>query len=277
MTTSIPNPRWYRLTPDRLVLLLLVAEALLWLSERLGWPSWHKGYAVLTAVAGVGAAMLLMCLWFASSLLFRWRFQFSIRSLLVLVLVVAIPCSWMSVEMKGARKQREAVEAIRKSGGYVVYDYHVQKPGNSPPGPAWLRGLLGTDFFATALGVGSLFSPATDAGLKHLKGLTQLRWLFLQETQATDADLEHVMGLTQLEALRLCGTQVTDAGLKHLEGLMQLQELDLQGTQVTDAGLEHLKGLTRLQDLDIQHTRVTDEGVKKLQQALPKCNIRRVP
>ena len=46
--------RWYRLTPDRLVLLLLVVEALLWLSDRLGWPAWHKGYAVLTAVAVVG-------------------------------------------------------------------------------------------------------------------------------------------------------------------------------------------------------------------------------
>ncbi len=91
MTT--PKPRWFHLTPDRLILGLLVIEGLLWLSERLGWPAWHKGYAVLTAVASVGIAFVLMLIWFALALVFRWRFQFSIRSLLVLVVVVAIPCS----------------------------------------------------------------------------------------------------------------------------------------------------------------------------------------
>ena len=47
----------------------------------------------------------------------------------------------------------------------------------------------------------------------------------------------------------------------------------MDSTQVTDAGLEHLKGLTNLQLLWIAKTQVTDEGVKKLQQALPNCEI----
>ena len=51
MTDDLPKPRWYRLTPDRLLIGLLIVECLLWLSERFGWPTWHKGYAVLTAVA----------------------------------------------------------------------------------------------------------------------------------------------------------------------------------------------------------------------------------
>jgi len=41
-----------------------------------GWLPWHKGYAVLTAVAGVGVLLLAMLLWWVSALLFRWRFQF---------------------------------------------------------------------------------------------------------------------------------------------------------------------------------------------------------
>jgi hypothetical protein len=44
---------------------------------------------------------------------------------------------------------------------------------------------------------------------------------------------------------------------------------------MTDKGLEHLKGLTQLQMLFLRETKVTDQGVKKLQQALPKCNIQR--
>ena len=125
MTTPTPHPRWYCLTPDRLILVLLVVEGLLWLSERLGWPVWHKGYAVLTAVAAVGVALVLMLLWFAVALVFRWRFQFSIRSLLVLAVVVAIPCSWMAVEAGGGEKAEgggggdqevEGVGPVRLSG-----------------------------------------------------------------------------------------------------------------------------------------------------------------
>ncbi len=75
----------------------------------------------------------------------------------------------------------------------------------------------------------------------------------------------------------LGGTQVTDAGLEHLKGLTSLQTLDLGDTFVSDAGLEHLKGLTSLQNLSLWDTKVTDEGVKKLQQALPNCEIRTGP
>ena len=69
-------------------------------------------------------------LWFLAALLFRLRFQFSIRSLLLLTVVVAIPCSWLAVEREQARKQREAVEAIEKLGGWVAYDYHSRCLGD---------------------------------------------------------------------------------------------------------------------------------------------------
>ncbi len=97
--------RWYRLTPDHVVLLLLVAECLLWLSSRIDLPWWGEGYAVLTAVAIMGLAMLAMVLWFILALIFRWRFQFSIRSLLVLVVVVAVSCSWLVVVLREVREQ----------------------------------------------------------------------------------------------------------------------------------------------------------------------------
>ncbi len=69
------------------------------------------------------------------------------------------------------------------------------------------------------------------------------------------------------------GTNVTGAGLKHIKGLTKLQRLELGDTDVTDTGLEHLTGLTNLQKLTLFGTKVTDEGVKKLQQALPNCEI----
>ena len=134
--------RWYRLTPDRLVWLVLVIEGLLWLAERFG--CFPKGYAVLLAVASVAAAMLVMLLWFAASLVFRWRFQFSVGSLMVLAVVVATLCGWFGVEKKEATEQKEAVAGIEKLKGFVSYDYM----GDSGEwrGRARLRGLLGDDF-----------------------------------------------------------------------------------------------------------------------------------
>ena len=258
MTDPDPKPRWYRLTPDRLVIGLLVVECLLWLSERFQWPIWHKGYPVMIAVAMVGLAFLIMLFWFIASLLFRWRFQFSIRSLLVMVVVAAIPCSWLAVEMKKAREQKEAVAAIEKFGAPIQYDF----PWGSEP--EWLRKLLGDDFFGV-VGACIYSTQITDAGLAHLAGLTQLQFLYLDDTQITDAGLANLAGLTRLQHFRLSNTRITDGGLAHIAGLTQLQMLGLDNTKVTDAGLANLAGLTRLQSLSLYDTRITDAGLHTLQ------------
>ena len=51
----------------------------------------------------------------------------------------------------------------------------------------------------------------------------------------TDAGLAHLKGLTNLE-LDLSGTQVTDAGLSHLKGLTNLSDLDLADTKSPTPG-----------------------------------------
>jgi hypothetical protein len=209
----------------------------------------------------------------------RW-FQYSLRSLLLLVLLVSLGMSWVAVRMKRTRQQDEAVEEITKFGGWALYDYQNGqfgdvRPTAEPPGPAWLRNLLGENFFATVVEVHFASPLLTDRGLEHLKGLSQLRWLDLPGTQVTDSGLEHLKGLKQLQILSLNDTKVTDAGLQHLKGLPQLEWLDLDGTQVTDAGLEHLKGLTHLWRLTLHRTNVTDQGENRLQRALPECEILR--
>ena len=62
-----------------------------------------------------------------------------------------------------------------------------------------------------------LKSQFPDAGLVHLRGLTQLRRLSLHSTRVSDAGLEHLRGLTQLRRLNLAGTEVTDAGVNELK------------------------------------------------------------
>jgi hypothetical protein len=272
---SVPrHPRWYRLTPDRFLLALLAVEGLLWLSERFQWFAFnsHKGWTVLIAVAAIGVALLLLLLWFLVSLLFRLPFQFGIRSLLVLTIVVALPCSWLAIGLRQASNQQAAREAFAARGGSAPYDYELDASRNwhriqpaQSPAPAWLHKVVGDDFFADVAVVNLADTSVTDAGLEHLKGLRQLRMLILGSTQVTDAGLEHLDGLNRLQVLYLMNTQVTDAGLKHLNGLSQLQEFVLSNTRVTDAGLEHLEGLSQLRQLVLGCPRVTDAGLEHLE------------
>jgi hypothetical protein len=103
--------RWFRLTPDRLVVALVALEGFLLLSQWFQWFAFnrHAIWSILIAAAAIVGVMLLMFIWFLLSLIFKWRFQFSMLSLLLLVVVVAIPCSWLAMAKQQARKQRDAV------------------------------------------------------------------------------------------------------------------------------------------------------------------------
>jgi hypothetical protein len=255
MTDAASKRRWFRLTPGAIVIGLLAVEGLLFLSERFHWFPFnaHKGWTVLIAVAAVGAGALLMLVWWAVAIVFRWRFQFSIRSLLVLTVVVAVACSWLTWEMKEARRQREAIAKLRAG---VLYDYQCDpsypyQPFSSatPPEPGWLRGAFGEDFFSDAVALNLGFS------------------------QVTDTDLEHLKELNEVQALYLNSTYISDAGLENLKWLPDLQSLGLANTRITDAGLQHVRRLAKLRGVNITLTDATNEGAEKLKQTLPNCKV----
>ncbi len=83
----------------------------------------------------------------------RRRFQYRLRSLLILMTVI---CIWLGIIVKRARDQQEAVEFIKENGATVTYDYQFDGTGNGnpnamPPGPAWLRRIIGDDFFVNVI------------------------------------------------------------------------------------------------------------------------------
>ncbi len=146
----------------------------------------------------------------------RRFFRYSLRTLMI---VVTVFCILLGTVVKRARDQRLAVEAILEMGGWVFYEYQVNDHTNRtimkngrqytlerlgklpPPGPAWLRWIIGDEYFTTVNLVG------------------------------------------------------------------------MRGSQFNDASLEAVKPLTDLKRLALYNTKITDEGLKKLQEALPNCNI----
>ena len=219
----------------------------------------------------------------------RW-YQFSLRTLLVFVLVAGVGFGWIGARLQRARNNRQARAMIRSLGGEPASPV-CPCPSKSP---SWLNGVLRDPGAVRCVDGHSKFGDAgleyvkelpnlqlldinggrvTDAGLKHLEGLTSLQTLSLAHAQITDAGLVQLKGLNNLESLNLSGTQVTDAGLEHLRGLVTLETLWLSRTKVSDAGLVNLRRLTKLKHLGLSNTQVTDEGVAKLQEALPDCKI----
>jgi hypothetical protein len=65
----------------------------------------------------------------------RWC-QYSLRTLLVLVTLFAIACSWYAVEMQRAAKRRAAIAEIIRLGGDVRY-YDASDPNTLGEPPRW--------------------------------------------------------------------------------------------------------------------------------------------
>lgn len=227
----------------------------------------------------------------------RW-FQFSLRSVLALMLLAGLGMSWLVAVKKKSERRMAAADAIIKAGGWVNYDYQVPANGGrsaKPPGPAWLRTILGDDFFANATDayitsaasleqLGELSSlrilhvadvPTGDNSLQQLSELNRLEELDVRGRLIDDNGLAYLRKLQHLRYLHLARTSITDTGLAKLSGLNQLELLDLSYTSVTDRGLQNLFGLRQLRSLYLFHTEITDEGEAKLWEALPKCNVLR--
>jgi hypothetical protein len=218
----------------------------------------------------------------------RW-FQYRLRTLLAIVSLWAVACSWIAVQRRQARIERQAALEIEQLGGEVFWR-------RAAP---WLQqSIPGVSMFERVVEVDMRRVQATDAALEHVKALSALDslsfdgsgvadndlrklseltsfrgHLSLIDTKLTDAGLKHLRELTRLYALYLSGTQVTDAGLEDLKGLSRLELLDLVNTKITDAATAKLRCLRRLRRLDLRRTQVTDTGADELREALPACEV----
>ena len=111
----------------------------------------------------------------------------------------------------------------------------------------------------------------TDAGLAHIRGLSNLEILDLRQTDVTDAGLTQVAPLLGLKAISL-SRGVGDAGLATLTGLPGLTVLNLTETTVSDAGLGGLSGHAGLKTLMLP-SRIGGPAIARLKAELPGLSV----
>jgi Leucine-rich repeat (LRR) protein len=174
----------------------------------------------------------------------RRSLNWSLRSLLLLMLLLSLPLGWQANRVRNQRAARAEVERL---GGYVL-----PGPNGDPfePEPLWLREHFGNDLFDDIVTV-SLYGTA-----------------------ATDADVASIVSkLPKLQELNLSRTQISDQSLAAVAKLTKLVELELSECNITDAGLPQLAPLTKLAKLGLWHTHVTPAAVSRLQQLLKSTKI----
>ena len=165
-------------------------------------------------------------------MLWRRFLRFSVRGLIVLVIVVGVWLGWI---VRSARIQREAVAVINDAGGGVRCDWQSKKGKyvrrKQPWAPRWLVDLIGVDYFGHVTAV-ELFQPISDRVLVQVGRLPGMQLLDLNGTSTSDAGLAHLKAQLHSRLRRQAGPP---------KGPDQARRAHLSGTQVTDAGVNELK------------------------------------
>jgi hypothetical protein len=198
----------------------------------------------------------------------RWL-QFSLRTLLIVMLVVGAICGWIGNRLQRARHQEQVVEQLTKLGASVCYDFEWEEFGEdplaftlldfesprTPPGPKWLRSLVGDDCFRRVVGVHFDYGGQSDEVAQLAGTLDDLVCLTFGLGDAgyhlTDAGLAKLGNLRKLEQLEVDNcAKITNDGLRVLRQLTNLERLVLLNTdQIDQSGLRHIAGLTKLHSL----------------------------
>jgi len=150
----------------------------------------------------------------------RW-YQFSLRTLLIVVTLSAVPLGWVGWKLEQGRRQRAVVAWVQKWGGSVGFEEVEDKRWWNEWGDKWFG--------------------------------ESVRWVSLHNTQVSDPS--PLAELKSLELLYLADTQVSD--LSPLAELKNLTELYLNNTNVSNDQVEKLR--QALPNCEIVHPSLDEE------------------
>lgn len=199
----------------------------------------------------------------------RRRFAISLRASMLLVLVVGGLIGWKA---RRASLQRRAVAAIQRLGGSTQYDWEAAHDWRSDPdpasvpGPAWLRRIIGDEYFQEVAVVS--LAPFRDQPDQPIE-----QSAYRKLKREFDADqLACLDGLEGIEHIELWSTGLGPEGAARLGRLARLKNLALSGAPLGAEALAHLGKLTDLETLFIS-VEVGDARSLAFLDRLPKLTM----
>ena len=172
----------------------------------------------------------------------RW-YQFSLRTLLILMTLCAIPLSWLGWKLEQGRRERAVIAWVERSGGVVYWNWKDESDWRYLP-PASRFQEYPTRWF----------------------GPNVLAVYFY------DTEVPNLSPLTRSRSVKCLGLRVGELGdLSPLTKLENLESLHLIDIRTTD--LSPLAKLTNLKELDLHGPGVTYRQVRELAKKLPNCQI----
>lgn len=180
----------------------------------------------LAAVVALGVVSL-----FLVGQLVRFRARVSLRTLLIVISVLAVGLAYVGRRIAMSRTQHIAVQKLVDLGAKATYsretrlneDYFETEDGWYLP--TWLHDLLGAGFF------------------------TDLREISFAGSEVEDHHLALLQDIRHLEAISLRGPDITAAGIARMPVVHGVEYLDMDSRQVTPESLERLSEFRHLESV----------------------------
>jgi hypothetical protein len=206
--------------------------------------------------------------------------RFSMKTLLCMLLLVAIAATYFRVAyLDRYREEAEVLSRLESTGGQI-HQQHRE--------PRWLWQQFGNEIGKKGYTLILSDMDIGDEELADISQLSELGGLYLERTKVTDKGLDSIKRMSGLIAISLERTSISRwpamPQLRKLEeldlkftnvrdfdstGLVSLKQLGLRGTKIDDDILAGLGPLPNLQSLDIagrfaEPPTITDEGIAHL-------------
>jgi hypothetical protein len=192
-------------------------------------------------------------------------FQFSIKSLLLVMFIVAAGLGLLTYRMehvRAVRAERDLHIILNEAGMSVWRDGSVMVSNAKPVREQELMLLEQLPYFEEMVFNNASF---TDSGFAHLKKLN-LKHITFASMQITEAGWARVGEMTTLESLTINETLISAEDIARLKNC-NVHTLRLFGTGLTDAGLLHIKRWPKLTELHLNELKITKDGLAQLKDA----------
>jgi len=147
------------------------------------------------------------------------RFRFSLARLLIAIGLCSVIFGFGQVYVLSPQaRQQQVIQSIK---GMSVLS-------QEPHGPAWLRRLLGDQYFMRVEQVVIKGPPGTDADIPKLQNLPHLRFVFLKGPGFTNNCLQALTALPKTRSVTFSNTKVTREGVAKIIAMHPQMEIDVQ-------------------------------------------------